>query len=434
MARVGYSYLYLRRIKARAQRAPAELQARFDQFQTGRAARLLVSSEIAAPIAVGFRRSAVVLPDALLGELNDVELDHVLSHELAHLARWDDWTNLAARLVWAAFGLHPVVAFSLTQLAREREQACDDWVVAQSGEARQYAASLTRVFELSSERRGDLLASAMTSRLGNRIERILAQGRTFVPRVSTEAVAIGIVVLAALVIGGAQGPRWIVFAQERARPVQRADPVAPVSPARPVVRAAPVTPAEPIEVAPAAPQGTIAFLMQQDAEVREAEVRRAMEQLLAQEAQLAALRAEQERLKLTQNQDAEAEARVRAQVAQIEAAEAQLDALKRIQAAIASGEERSPSSQRLRAAFEASFSDAMRSASRQIQEVERQLREVARDPAVAERPIMEAMREVAQAQRLVQQAVEDQKATFEQLERTMMELREQIRALREERR
>src|SRR5579872_178115 len=86
-----------------------------------RQARLLISCEIVSPMAVGFRAPAVVVPEALLTEFSGCELDHVLLHELAHIARRDDWSNLAARLGWALLALHPAAAWALRQIERERE-------------------------------------------------------------------------------------------------------------------------------------------------------------------------------------------------------------------------------------------------------------------------------------------------------------------------
>ena len=85
------------------------------------------------------------------------------------------------------FGLHPVAAWVLRQVARERELACDDWVVSRTGEARPYAASLARLFELCRARRRMVLAAGMAgsaSHLGERIETLLASGRHFSTRAS----------------------------------------------------------------------------------------------------------------------------------------------------------------------------------------------------------------------------------------------------------
>ena len=72
----------------------------------------------------------------------------------------------------------------LRQIDRERETACDDWVVAKTGAARPYAASLAHLFELRRARRGEILASGIfgsRSRLGDRIEMLLRRGH-FVAR------------------------------------------------------------------------------------------------------------------------------------------------------------------------------------------------------------------------------------------------------------
>jgi hypothetical protein len=180
----------------------------------------------------------------------------VLLHELAHVARLDDWTNLLARLCTAALGLHPVAAWVISRVDRERESACDDWVVSMTGEARPYAASLTRVFELTTSGR-HLLASGMAaqgSRLGERIEKLLQRGREFKPGLSMETIGIGAIVLVGLVFAAGQSPIWVAFAQEPILPPT--PPMAPFPanaplPPRPAAIPAPLAPATP--PAPAAP-------------------------------------------------------------------------------------------------------------------------------------------------------------------------------------
>src|SRR5262249_5338103 len=127
----------------------------------------------------------------------------VLLHELAHVARHDDWTNLLGRFMTAVFGWHPVAAWILKRIEREREIACDDWVVAMTGEPRPYAASLTRLFEVCAVRRRQMLATGMADRashLGERIETLLRRGREFAPHVSFTRVALGLAILIGLVM------------------------------------------------------------------------------------------------------------------------------------------------------------------------------------------------------------------------------------------
>ena len=258
-ARLACSYVHLRRLKERGRPPSREQQANFDAWMMTcsirRPARLLISSTVPMPVAVGFQHPAVVLPEALLGGLTAMELDHVLLHELAHIARRDDWTNLLARIAGAALALHPVAAFVLRQIDRERELACDDWVVAATGAARPYAASLARLFELCTSRRSALLASGIAdggSQLGNRIAMLLRRGREFSPQASALRVSACAAVMLILMIAASRTPAWIAFAQTKS-------PLTPTQPqaiekapqaALPAPSAAPQATAAPSPVAP----------------------------------------------------------------------------------------------------------------------------------------------------------------------------------------
>ncbi len=251
LGRIGWSYGYLRGVKRRATPAGAGLRRDFDAWmmscQVRRDARLLISGEVTSPVALGFHRPAVILPAPLLAEFAAPELDHVLLHELAHIARRDDWTNLAARVTGALLGLHPVAAWILHQIERERELACDDWVVSMTGEARPYAASLARLFEfrLARRRRRLLLASGMAenaSLLGGRIETLLRRGREFTARASVRGLLLSTAALLLVVAAAAQAPRWIALAQE--------PPAPPAAPAPPAPSAEPAPPAPPAAPAP----------------------------------------------------------------------------------------------------------------------------------------------------------------------------------------
>ena len=63
-------------------------------------------------------------------ELSTLELNAILLHELAHLRRRDDWTNLIQKIVGALLFFHPAVWWIEKKLALEREMACDDLVLA----------------------------------------------------------------------------------------------------------------------------------------------------------------------------------------------------------------------------------------------------------------------------------------------------------------
>jgi len=117
------------------------------QFPRIRRVKLLVSDEVRVPTALGFFWPAVVLPAWALRDLSADELRVIVLHELAHLRRWDDWTNLGQKFVKALFFFHPAVWWIDSRLALEREIACDDMVLEQTANARTYAASLVSVAE-----------------------------------------------------------------------------------------------------------------------------------------------------------------------------------------------------------------------------------------------------------------------------------------------
>jgi beta-lactamase regulating signal transducer with metallopeptidase domain len=142
LCQLGRSYVYLRSVKRGATVSVIPMP------DIPRRADLLVSRDIVSPMALGFLKPAVVLPEPLIEQLSDAEREHVLLHEAAHLARHDDWANLAARFLAGALALYPVAIWILHRIDREREIACDDWVVARTGAARSYAVSLARLFEL----------------------------------------------------------------------------------------------------------------------------------------------------------------------------------------------------------------------------------------------------------------------------------------------
>jgi len=210
LVRIAGSWFYVRAIKLRAKSCLRTLPA------IGRHARLLLSDEASSPMAVGFLKPAVILPDSLLSDLEPVELDHVLLHESAHLARFDDWTNLGARILAGALALHPVALWILRQIDREREIACDEWVVSRTGQARDYAACLARMCERQWSQQQTLASGIFgrQSRIFQRIELLLKPERKFSSGVAISRIVWSCIALLALGAGTSLAPRLVAFAQQ----------------------------------------------------------------------------------------------------------------------------------------------------------------------------------------------------------------------------
>jgi len=226
LTRIAYSWRHLAALKARGTTCSRTLP------DIGRDARLLLSAEASSPMAVGFLKPAVILPTSLLSELEPVELDHVLLHESAHLARFDDWTNLAARILTAALAFHPVALWILRQLEREREIACDEWVVVRTGRAHDYAASLARMCERRWSQNPRLATGIFGrhSRTVQRIALLVKPGRTFSSRVAVSRVVWSCAALLALAGAASRAPHLVAFAQQTQRPAFEIASVKPGDP------------------------------------------------------------------------------------------------------------------------------------------------------------------------------------------------------------
>ncbi len=198
LARVAWSYWSMLRLKARSQPAPEAVSRRV-RFLPGCGRHVEVRcGEVAVPVAAGLWKSAVILPSGLASRLSDPELDQVLLHELAHLRRFDDWTNLLQRVLEAALFFHPAVLWIGRRLAVDREIACDDSVVNRTGQPAPYAACLLKLATGAVAARRPQLAHAAISgkrEFRLRIEALVAAGR--IGRTSWPAVAAVVVALAA---------------------------------------------------------------------------------------------------------------------------------------------------------------------------------------------------------------------------------------------
>jgi beta-lactamase regulating signal transducer with metallopeptidase domain len=133
---------------------------------------LCTSEKVRVPTAIGLTKPAILIPGWVLQELSPDELTQIVLHELAHLRRWDDWTNLAQQIVKAIFIFHPAVWWIEKKLAFERESACDEAVLAQTSSPRAYAECLAHLAERSFVQRSAALAQAVLGRVSQVSQRV----------------------------------------------------------------------------------------------------------------------------------------------------------------------------------------------------------------------------------------------------------------------
>ncbi len=122
--------------------------------------RLLRSREWSMPMAFGTYRPAIVIP-AIADTWSYDRRRAVVLHELAHVARYDCFTQTLAFVACAIYWFHPGAWWAARRLRIEREIACDDRVIAAGAQAREYAGHLLEIAYASSSQRAPALAVGM---------------------------------------------------------------------------------------------------------------------------------------------------------------------------------------------------------------------------------------------------------------------------------
>ncbi len=198
------------------------LQNTLARNQSPRQIALCTSDLTNVPTALGLVKPAIVIPAWVMQELSPNELNQILLHEIAHLRRWDDWTNLAQKLVKALFFFHPAVWWIEKKVSLEREMACDDAVLAETASPRAYAECLAHLAEKTLIQRSIALAQAALGKIHQtslRVAQILdanrptGSGRSWKPAVSLVAVF-----AMACVVGISRAPRLIAFSDSGTSP------------------------------------------------------------------------------------------------------------------------------------------------------------------------------------------------------------------------
>lgn len=227
LLRLALSSILLHRIAARALDGPPSLRARARQALAlcgvRRPVRLARSDDIPIPAAVGPHRPAILIPSALLEELDGHELHQIVLHEAAHLARYDDYALLFQRILEALLALHPAVPCIARRIDFEREIACDDLVITATGQARSYASCLTRVVELSGGVRSSLAAASAienASHLSRRVDMLLDKTRHTGTRLLKARLTAMAALVAAMALLATRAPGFVAFATPIARTIQ----------------------------------------------------------------------------------------------------------------------------------------------------------------------------------------------------------------------
>ena len=146
-ARLLGSHRRLARLCRATTAAPPDIVARAERVAARLGivpARIRISEDVALPFSAGFSKPLVVLPSRAR-EASAADLDFMLHHELAHIARGDTRTALAVSLANVVLALHPTARRLAREIAFAREASVDALVA--SSAPLEYAHFLVRSLE-----------------------------------------------------------------------------------------------------------------------------------------------------------------------------------------------------------------------------------------------------------------------------------------------
>ena len=188
---------------------------------------LLRSAEASMPLTWGALSPVILLP-AGADQWSPERRRVVLLHELAHVARRDCLMQTLAEACCAVWWFHPGAWLAARRMRVEREQACDDRVLAAGARASDYAGHLLDVARgYHAPALSAAIAMARPSHLEGRVRAVLAaeRDRRVVTR-RTAAVCAASVLLASLPLAAiapserAEAPRVVSWEMPPARTAQ----------------------------------------------------------------------------------------------------------------------------------------------------------------------------------------------------------------------
>jgi len=157
-----------------------EWKIKFEQLQNSlgirQSVQLLQSELVKVPVALGYFKPVILLPLGLMANIPAEQVETILLHELGHVRRKDYLLNFFQHFAEAIFFFNPGMRWISSLLRQEREACCDDIVVANSDQKRNYLDALVAFQEFSFTPAAYAMAiSSKPNYLLNRVKRMLTK-------------------------------------------------------------------------------------------------------------------------------------------------------------------------------------------------------------------------------------------------------------------
>lgn len=196
-----------------------------------------VNDHICVPGVIGFVWPTLLLPASMISGIPIDDLKAILSHELAHIRRYDYLVNFCQMIIEALLFFNPAVWWISRQIRIEREACCDATGAALTGEKVGYARVLADWAHRLADRRGGAASSAIIGFAGSdqsgsmldRVKRIVVPGHRPKMKVAWYVTVALLMASAILLAGLWQGTNLTVaFVAKILTPAERIEKIAEI--------------------------------------------------------------------------------------------------------------------------------------------------------------------------------------------------------------
>lgn len=126
-----------------------KLERLMHQIPVYKTIELAESALVKVPMVIGHFKPIILLPLGAVTQLSTKEIEAILAHELAHIARNDYLLNILQSIIEVLFYFNPAVWWISANIRTERENCCDDIAIDLCGNSLTYAKALVSLQEIS---------------------------------------------------------------------------------------------------------------------------------------------------------------------------------------------------------------------------------------------------------------------------------------------
>ena len=144
LLRLGWGYLALARFCRRLDplldpRQKLLVHQAADAVGLRKPPPVFLSRSAGVPVSIGLTEAGDRSARGHAAETDEEQLQAVLLHEMAHIARRDHWVGVGQRIATVLFWWNPLVHWTCDEISELREEICDNYVVLVQGEGRRLA-------------------------------------------------------------------------------------------------------------------------------------------------------------------------------------------------------------------------------------------------------------------------------------------------------